>query len=130
MSRVGVTIDATDADREIDRVEKRGEMAAASIISHIRRSAQFGMALASATGGALSQQYTLMIEAALVTLDTIVRMGSVAALGPAGLIQATLSGISVILMLKTIGDLRHGKTEAARATNRTIQMFRIFSITG
>jgi hypothetical protein len=124
--------DASEVYIESEEAEQRAKRAFQSTVSHLRRAAQFGMAFASATGKAMSMQYTMMIETALVTLDTIVQTQAAIAAGTFGVatvVQAALSGVAILTMIATIDKLRKGKEEQAAETQRMVQMFRIVSLT-
>jgi hypothetical protein len=124
--------DASEVIMESAEAEKKAKSSMASVVSHMRRMGQFGIALATATGKGLNQMYTMMIEAALVTIDTIYQTQAAIALGTFGvgtMFQIAMSATSVLMMIATIDALRRGKTEAARETSGMIQMFRIISIT-
>lgn len=127
-----IEADASSANTTIENTEEKSKIAARSIVSNLRRAAQFGMLLATATGGALNRQYTLAIEAALVTLDTVIAMQAAVAAGTFGVgtaIQGAASAISVILMIRAIQQLRQGKAEQAAQTQQVIQVFRVMSLT-
>ena len=131
MSSIIIDADTSEFDQDLDEAKTRATNTLRSMISHMRRVAQFGIAVSTAMGRSLDAQYTLMIEGVLVTIDTLIQVQAAIAAGTFGtsaLIQATLSGFAVYMMVQTIIQLRQGKAEAAAESQRTIQAFRIMSL--
>ena len=131
MSSIVIDADTSRADAKIDATEERAKSISASTLALLRRTAQAGILFAAATGRALDQTYLLLIESALITIQTVqATQAAIAAstFGVGTLIQGAFAAAAVVTMLRTVVLLRQGRREAAAESQRQVQLFRILSL--
>lgn len=133
MSEGTIVIDAdtSKADAKIDATEERGRRVSASTIALLRRTAQAGILFAAATGRALDQTYLLLIESALITIQTVQAISlaiGASTFGIGTIVQGAFAAAAVVTMLRTVVLLRQNKREAAAESQRQVQLYRVLSL--
>ncbi|KKM88568.1 hypothetical protein LCGC14_1257410 [marine sediment metagenome] len=124
-SDIIIDVDSTAADRTIENVKAQSDAALRAMVTNIRRAAQIGIYTAQAMGFAIDQSITLSIEAALLTVELAVQVGTLSSLTAIGALKAGLMVLQIILIMQTVAQLRTNQTEAATTTGATVQALRL-----
>lgn len=127
MSDVGIGIDSSQADRELDEFNAKTVQAVKSMITNIRRASQIGIYTAQAMGMAIDQTITLSVEAAMLTIELAFEVATLEAMTGIGLLRAGLMFVQIVLLLQTVQQLKQKRTESATKTGAVVQALRLLT---
>lgn len=113
-----VTSDAVDLAeaqaKDVDNIN-------AQMLTNMRRTAQVGMALFQTFGGAIDQTYGLILESALLAIETGVLASTLSPL------QLLARSAAIISLLTLVAQIETGRREAITQTQASVSLFRMLT---
>ena len=125
--RFEAELDTEKFQKGMQGAQATGKKAIASMVTGMRRTAQLGISLSQAFGGAMSQTAQLGIESAMITLELVTSTTVASLATPAGLLLAGARLGAIISMLTVIHQLKRHEMDSAQRTQGLVSAFRLLS---